>query len=789
LITQFSYDLRGSLDLEAFEKAWGALIDRHASLRTAFVWERLPHPVQAVRRRLELPFEFFDLRGLSEPEQESRLQALRSDDRKRGFDLLRAPLMRLTVIRRSDAFHSVIGCTHHMVVDRLCIDALFEDLAALYLERLEGRIESSLPAAGTFKQYIAWIQRREENNARAFWLEHLADFRTPSLLGGAASAVKAPAHRKKSSTQCSTLALSKEQTRALHSFARASRLTLGSILQGAIALWLAKATHKLDVVFGLTVSGRPLELADCESTVGSFINNLPLRVRITPESPLVEWLTRLQAVQIKRNPHEYVSPARVKEWTDLGPAEALFDLLVLINPSAPRTGRWPGLEMSPIRAEMESAYPNTLLVGESEGRLELSLLCRSGGLSSAAADASLAGLATLLDAMRENSSGPLADIVDLPVDRSPSVPEVSESVTSPAGFEEGGVGEADDDPERVLVSIWSETLGFDVGLDEDLIALGVNSMQIATVFIEIERRLGRAFPLSVVFRAGSIRDLLRELDAPVSRRPSLVAIQRRGSRPPIFTVPGIGGNVVGLAGLARALGPDQPFFGLESKGLDGNEAPISRIEDVAAHFVSEMLEHIRRPYVLFGICWGSAVAYEMAQLLRAQGLAPDRLIMLDPTLTRESGTRFRSGGRTRFVVDRLQLYREQFIRAGWHERLEFVREKRDLLWRTLHARETAPDTQLEINQLRVADANLEALGRYRHRAYRGATCLLFTEDRPQSVHSPESEVWRELLDPTPSIRFTPGVDTGDALASQNLGTLVSVLEAELDAVEEAGERD
>jgi thioesterase domain-containing protein len=59
------------------------------------------------------------------------------------------------------------------------------------------------------------------------------------------------------------------------------------------------------------------------------------------------------------------------------------------------------------------------------------------------------------------------------------------------------------------------------------------------------------------------------------RQGHLVAIRRTGSRPPLFAVPGIEGGVLGYHDLARLLGDDQPFYGLESLGLDGSVAPLT----------------------------------------------------------------------------------------------------------------------------------------------------------------------------------------------------------------------
>ena len=94
LIEQARYTLRGEIDLTAFKQNWQRIVERHPALRTAFLWEDLKQPMQVVRKDVELPFEEFDLRGVSGVEQRTRLDNFLRSDRTKGFSLSRAPLMR-----------------------------------------------------------------------------------------------------------------------------------------------------------------------------------------------------------------------------------------------------------------------------------------------------------------------------------------------------------------------------------------------------------------------------------------------------------------------------------------------------------------------------------------------------------------------------------------------------------------------------------------------------------------------------------------------------------------------
>ena len=107
-------------------------------------------------------------------------------------------------------------------------------------------------------------------------------------------------------------------------------------------------------------------------------------------------------------------------------------------------------------------------------------------------------------------------------------------------------------------------------------------------------------------------------------------IQPTGSQRPVFAVPGVGGNVLCYHDLARLLAPDQPFYGLQSRGLDGSEKALTRIEDIAASFLAEIRDvQPAGPYTLVGTCMGGVVAYEMAQQLHLAGEKVDLLVLLE----------------------------------------------------------------------------------------------------------------------------------------------------------------
>ena len=114
---QADLHLEGNLDQTALRAAWQSCVERHPILRTSFVWNRLDEPVQVVNRSVDLLIEFEDWRGLDEREREEHIQARLQDDRRKGFDLSKAPLMRLDAIQTGDSDWRLVWTYHHILLD------------------------------------------------------------------------------------------------------------------------------------------------------------------------------------------------------------------------------------------------------------------------------------------------------------------------------------------------------------------------------------------------------------------------------------------------------------------------------------------------------------------------------------------------------------------------------------------------------------------------------------------------------------------------------------------------
>jgi len=226
----------------------------------------------------------------------------------------------------------------------------------------------------------------------------------------------------------------------------------------------------------------------------------------------------------------------------------------------------------------------------------------------------------LLDALPLLSNGKI-DRRALPAPER-SKPELEESFVAPR-----------DDLELQLAHIWEEVLGVrPVGVRNNFFELGGHSLLAIRLFSLIEKQLGKKLPLTAVFQGATVEHLASVLRQQAKSGPqsSLVAIQPGGSKRPLFLVHPAGGHVFPYVLLTKFLGPDQPCYGLQARGLEDGQDPHTRIEDMAAYYL-QALQTVQPtgPYLLGGWSMGGVVAFEMAQQLHAQGQRVALLALLD----------------------------------------------------------------------------------------------------------------------------------------------------------------
>jgi amino acid adenylation domain-containing protein len=318
-IVQVIIDLEGGLDEAALKAAARALLQRHANLRACFRHEGLTQPLQIITREVMLPWERIDISFLDAAEREQQLADWLAEDRKRRFDMSSPPLLRFALIRMGGEQYRLVLTNHHMLLDGWSMPVLIQELVALYRQYGD---ESGMKRARPYRDYLAWLAAQDREASHSVWKAELEGLEEGTLI------TSPDTRRGLAAPKSMSVDLSEELTRELERQARAQGLTLNTILQGAWGILLGRFTGRDDVVFGITVSGRPPEIAGIESMVGLFINTVPLRVQVRAGKRVNEYLAQLQQKQSRLMAHQHLGLVEIQGLAGLG---ELFDTLMVFE--------------------------------------------------------------------------------------------------------------------------------------------------------------------------------------------------------------------------------------------------------------------------------------------------------------------------------------------------------------------------------------------------------------------------------------------------------------------------
>jgi amino acid adenylation domain-containing protein len=340
--------------------------------------------------------------------------------------------------------------------------------------------------------------------------------------------------------------------------------------------------------------------------------------------------------------------------------------------------------------------------------------------------------------------------------------------------------------EMQLLAIWEQVLNVrNIGINSSFFELGGHSLLAVALISQLEKIFGM-LPVSILFQAPTVERMAALLSSRGLELPwrSLVAIQTSGSSAPLFLVPGVGGNVLGYADLAKHLGPDQPVYGLQSRGLGGEKNPLDTIEKIAANFIGEIRTvQPKGPYRLAGACMGGAVAYEMAQQLKASGEEMEMLALIETWppdyVEKASLNPFHQLDPVVVVGKRVVENVRNLVRADKRKRGEFVRDRMNKVKTIIRSRGLPADTRADLLRENVTRANHRAVSRYQPKPYPGQILFFLAGARELSAGADPRLAWADLAKGGCSIHKIETKDSGWMLKEPFVGILAERLKTHL----------
>lgn len=552
---QWVFRLRGHIDEVAFENAWRQLLQRHDALRTVFVDQGLAEPQQVVLREVPFRLQRSDWRLLDDATRQRRLDEFLAADRAEGFQMDVAPLTRVSLFRASDE-EWILVWSHHMAqVDGWSWPILATELGELHDAGLAGR-DPELEKPGTYRSYIEWLVQRDCTEYAEFWRKHFDSSVATGRSLVTRSHRQSDGVRGKRESARESIVLPEALSNAIGKLARRLRLTPSTVFQAAWALLLSSRGGRFDVTLGVAFSGRTAGIPLDGPTIGPFVNDLPVNVRVAPEVRIDQWLAEQRRVQNDINHYQNVSPREIHEWTGTPPGRRLFDTLLVFQNYA--TGeaaqRWgEHIRVQRFEPGVVTNYPLALAVTPGS-RYRLDFVYDTAAIDADAVAAMGRDLQRVLDIFSRTPDVRLSTVLNhlagesggrfrTPVESSLG----REGVTRTADVREQKLAAGttpenaardfrNDDKRRTVATICRDVLGIEaLDFDRNFFDAGAQSVSLIEIHDRLQKTLGRTFPIVKLFQHPTIAALGQYLQAgdvhaPGNNNAGRRAAQRRAAQ-------------------------------------------------------------------------------------------------------------------------------------------------------------------------------------------------------------------------------------------------------------------
>lgn len=319
-MVQLSFRLRMNLEFPLVEKSLNELMQRHDVLRTAFIHEGRERPLQIVLKKRSADLFYHDFSDLPPgKDRESLVAEIKAKDRRRYFDFVKDPLLRIGIMKLDNAEYEFIWSFHHILMDGWCLGIIISEFFRIY-ESLHTRSVPRLPEVKPYKIYIQWLEKQDKEASKHYWRNYLKQYEGLAQIPRREEAGE-PAEGYRSTDL--VIQFPPEKTAALNKLARENKVTVSTVFQSLWGILLGRYTNRNDVVFGAVVSGRPAGIDGVESMVGLFINTVPVRISYENHIRWIDLLKKVQEDALQSEIHHYYPLGDIQ--TESGLKQNLLD--------------------------------------------------------------------------------------------------------------------------------------------------------------------------------------------------------------------------------------------------------------------------------------------------------------------------------------------------------------------------------------------------------------------------------------------------------------------------------
>jgi amino acid adenylation domain-containing protein len=338
--------LKGPLCLDSLKMAFQKLTDRHDSLRTRFV-EQAGEPFQVVEKTLQVELEVEDLASGGKKPGEAQIRTAVKEFHSHTFDLKRAPLVRMKVIRLGKDNHILLRNIHHIVSDGWSNGVFNRELSALYTACLSGQACHLEPLPIQYPDYASWQRKRLVGalleTQVLYWREQLKAAPTLDLPVDNPR----PVHQTYNGAR-RTFEIPESVVEKLGVFNQQENVTPFMTFCAAFKAVLSRYSGQTDLTVGTPVANR--QHVDLEHLIGFFVNTLPIRVDLGGSPDFRALVRRVKQVAVDAYAHQDLPFEKMVEV--LNPERdmsrhPIFQVVFAVQNMPGSKDLFPGLEMSP----------------------------------------------------------------------------------------------------------------------------------------------------------------------------------------------------------------------------------------------------------------------------------------------------------------------------------------------------------------------------------------------------------------------------------------------------------
>ncbi|MCP5108991.1 MAG: AMP-binding protein, partial [bacterium] len=304
------FTLEGDIQPTLLEKSLNRLVEKYEVLRTCFVHEKVPRPMQIVLKNVTFPLSFHDYSQLLPPEKETQLQTFEENQENKRFNLVKEMPLQVSLLKLEKNRYKLYWTYHHIIMDGWCSGIVFKELLHIYRSLQKGEFYHPSPSK-PYRHYIEWLEKQDKKEGMKAWAQYLSGFENPTTL---------PYPMPPAANFCKSLIKTFDYLKdiggglraQLDQITRSMGITQNTVFQVLWALLLQRYNNTNDSLFGIVVSGRPPEIEAVDQMVGLFINTLPLRVKSNDNETLSQLLLRIQKQSGSFNNYQHLPLAEIQ---------------------------------------------------------------------------------------------------------------------------------------------------------------------------------------------------------------------------------------------------------------------------------------------------------------------------------------------------------------------------------------------------------------------------------------------------------------------------------------------